>query len=582
MSNKTSEEQQKLESAHEEESVIKFPASAPQTEEEILLTRIKAEAQRLAGQPEVERLFWMPKRAEILGVQVSVLKAAVKEITDAQEKAEAEEQAKNELHEKQRTDAERAVQDEEKRKRDEKKEADRERKKAEKEAERERKKEEQEERKRRAAFGAVAKLPIAKHDKELQKLATKFDADLDELRAEFRDYLGVDATGVIEPWPEPVELAALLAELANKVGRYVVVSPIGMTAGVLWVAHCWLYDHGIPTHSPVLASTSADWGSGKSTFLVALCFATPRLRLNTNVTGPALYRTADRIKPTFVIDNADELFVGKSDLRTVIEASWIKGFTIPRLVGGIEYPFDAFCPKAISLLEKNLPSGAFRSRCIVVRLLPKKEEEKVEDFRFCDDEEFAVLRQKFARWAQDHAAELKDAKPIIPSALHNRPATNWKLQLAIAELAGGSWPEQAREAAVRLTRDRYQPSYGQQLLAECRSIREGGRKEILSKDLMVYLHRDPTSIWVEFNRGGSITQRQIARLLRDYELFPEDIGPLRLRGYKFDSEAFTDAFARYLPNDPLILSSRSKHRKKTKRSKSKRTKVKRSKPKSRR
>jgi hypothetical protein len=55
-------------------------------------------------------------------------------------------------------------------------------------------------------------------------------------------------------------------------------------------------------------------------------------------------------------------------------------------------------------------------------------------------------------WAADNAAALKDAKPLFPANFNNRLRANWRLLLAIAELAAGTWPKQARGAAERLAR----------------------------------------------------------------------------------------------------------------------------------
>ena len=97
-------------------------------------------------------------------------------------------------------------------------------------------------------------------------------------------------------------------------------------------------------------------------------------------------------------------------------AGWTRGPKIPRQVniGGVLHTveFDPFTPKAIDLLGHNLPR-ATRTRCIELRMRPKLKTEKVEQFNQLDDAEFAVLRRKFARFAADNAAALKDAKPII-------------------------------------------------------------------------------------------------------------------------------------------------------------------------
>ena len=265
------------------------------------------------------------------------------------------------------------------------------------------------------------------------------------------------------------------------------------------------------------------------------------------------------------IDEADDLFARKSDLKHIVNAGWTRGAKIPRQVsiGGIYQTvyFDPFTPKAIALLGRNLPQ-ATRSRSIELRMRPKLETEKVEEFNQLDDAEFTILRRKFARFAADNAATLKDAKPTMPVGFNNRAAANWRLLLAIADLAGGPWPKQAREAAERLTRTGRRPSDGVQLLAALKeTFTSSGRKEITSADVVARLTSDPTSIWVEYHHGSPITQRQVAHLLDAYDVHPLPLHPTKRKdfarqGYK--RSQFDDAFARYLPADPIIQSSRVK------------------------
>ena len=133
-------------------------------------------------------------------------------------------------------------------------------------------------------------------------------------------------------------------------------------------------------------------------------------------------------------------------MKSVINAGWTRNAKVPRTVsiGGVRVAvfYEVFTPKAIALLGRNLPL-ATRSRCIELRMVPKRRDERLADFDQLDDAEFAVLRRKFTRWAADNAAALKSAKPVMPTDLNNRDAANWKLLLATAELVGGHWPERA-------------------------------------------------------------------------------------------------------------------------------------------
>jgi hypothetical protein len=308
----------------------------------------------------------------------------------------------------------------------------------------------------------------------------------------------------------------------------------------------------------MLAATSAEPDSGKSTLVVVLGHVTPRFMLNVEVTGPSLYRYVDQHKPTMVLDEADDVFQRRSDLKHIINAGWTRGAKVPRQekIRGVWQTvwFDPFTPKAIALLGHNLPK-ATRSRCIELRMLPPRADEPFETFNQLDDPEFAVLRQKLCRWVADHVEALKKADPIMPASVRKRAAANWKLLLAIADLAGGPWPAKAREAAERLTRGRYKPSDGIHLLEVCQDLARD-RKMVTSEDLAVILNRDLLGPWANYNHGGPITQRQIAILLEQYDIAPKVIHPTGRsgyspRGYEFD-EQFADAFARFLPSDPHI------------------------------
>ena len=65
--------------------------------------------------------------------------------------------------------------------------------------------------------------------------------------------------------------------------------------------------------------------SGKSTLLGVLRFLVPKPFVSVEPTGPSVYRTVDREHPTLIIDEADDLFYRKSDLRAIVNAGWSCG-----------------------------------------------------------------------------------------------------------------------------------------------------------------------------------------------------------------------------------------------------------------
>jgi hypothetical protein len=177
-----------------------------------------------------------------------------------------------------------------------------------------------------------------------------------------------------------------------------------------------------------------------------------------------------------------------------------------------------------------------------------------------------MLRSKLARWSADNAIALKEAKPLMPVNFSNRLAANWRLLLAVAELAGSQRSKQAREAAERISRTTRKVSWGVQMLQAFQQIFATGRKAIASKEIVATLTADPDSAWCEFGRGGGpITQRQVAAVLEPYDIHPIVIHPTRRsslspRGYK--PEQFRDVFARFLgaPSDPHIRTSSRKRK----------------------
>jgi hypothetical protein len=206
-------------------------------------------------------------------------------------------------------------------------------------------------------------------------------------------------------------------------------------------------------------------------------------------------------------------------------------------------------------------------RCIVIKLWPKTDDEHVEEITG-DDEEFTTLRRKLARWAADSVNALAEAKPLFPAGLtHPKAKPNWKVLLAVAELAGDDLAKQARDAAERLSRSSRKLSLGVQLLIEMNKL-FATRAEITSAELVDILTSDPVSPWCEYHgaRGavGKITQRQVADLLEPYEIRPVQTHPtkrktLTLQGYR--KVQFEYAFARFLPRDLHIHTSKGKGKK---------------------
>jgi hypothetical protein len=108
--------------------------------------------------------------------------------------------------------------------------------------------------------------------------------------------------------------------------------------------------------------------------------------------------------------------------------------------------FSSWCPKVIAAIGHLHPTLA--SRCIVIRMQRKAPGEECERLKRLEATEF---KRKCAWFVADHAEAIARAEPEIPRGLANRAADVWEPLLVLADLAGGAWPNLAREAALGLT-----------------------------------------------------------------------------------------------------------------------------------
>jgi hypothetical protein len=243
------------------------------------------------------------------------------------------------------------------------------------------------------------------------------------------------------------------------------------------------------------------------------------------------------------------MLVDNEPLRAVINSGWTRGSGVLRCDGDDPRLFSTFCPKAIGLKGRKMPDTTL-SRCIIIDLKRKKPSDRVEHFRHLDDAELANLRRQAQRWTMDNVATLETAVPELPAGFDNRLGDNWRLMLAIADLAGGEWADQARQAATAIARvAAADMSIGIKLLADIKDIFAITAVDRLpSLALVEALGEIEGHPWADWKGGKLITPNALARLLEPFGIRP---GSIRLednrvlRGYQ--RSHFQDAFERYLP-----------------------------------
>jgi hypothetical protein len=116
-------------------------------------------------------------------------------------------------------------------------------------------------------------------------------------------------------------------------------------------------------------------------------------------------------------------------------------------------------------------------------------------------------------------------KPVVPPELNDRAADVWAPMLAIADAAGGEWPQRAREAAVRLSGGEDTDTKETMLLGDIRTAfatQESPQEppRAASDALIVFLNSLEDRPWCEINRGRPLTKNGLARLLRPFHISP--------------------------------------------------------------
>jgi Protein of unknown function (DUF3631)/Bifunctional DNA primase/polymerase, N-terminal/Primase C terminal 2 (PriCT-2) len=410
----------------------------------------------------------------------------------------------------------------------------------------------------KATFTRLAKLSPVEYDRariaEAEKLGVRLGTLDDEVDKYRLSSDGAATSGralsfaAPEPWAEPVDSASLLDAIEKTINRYVALAPAAAIAGALWCVHAHAFEAFYI--SPRLAIVSPEKRCGKSTLLRALQPMLPKALSVANITVAAMFRTVEAGRPTLLIDEADSFLKDNEGLRGIINSGHARDGQVIRLVGDDHEPrvFSTWCPVAIAAIG-GLP-GTIEDRSIIIQMRRRRSDERVARFRVDRVEAQQELARKAARWAADTARALRDADPVVPTELNDRAADNWRPLLAIADRAGGRWPEKARRAALELSAVKWGEADTMRtlLLADIRGVFAEKRADRLkSETLTTALNAMTDRPWPTFDRGRWMTPAGIARLLKPFEISSETIrfGEETAKGYRLS--AFDDAFARYLP-----------------------------------
>jgi hypothetical protein len=354
----------------------------------------------------------------------------------------------------------------------------------------------------------------------------------------------------VEVWPETVNGADILSQIAETFTRYIALPAGAADALALWVAHAHAFKAFLC--SPRLNINSPEKRCGKTTARDVVAVFSPRPLLTENLSVAVLFRLVDAHAPTILADEYDAWIHDNEELRGLLNSGHRRGGQAFRCVGDNNEVrgFQVFAPAVLCGIGA-LP-GTLHDRSIEIRLERAKPGELRKRFDSRRTESEQELCRKLARWCADNLGQLEACDPVLPGNAFNRLADNWRPLFAVAEIAGREWPQRAADAFTKLTgtEDSDAQGMGVMLLADIkRAFAAGGGVKMFSKTIIETLCGMSDRPWSEAHKGKPITETWLARRLRAFGISSRDvrIGEQHFKGYELAD--FQEAFARYLPNE---------------------------------
>ena len=362
-----------------------------------------------------------------------------------------------------------------------------------------------------------------------------------------------------EPWPDEVDGPRLLADIVDDIRRYIVMSQPAAEVVALWTVHTHAF--ACFRKTPRLHITAPEKGCGKSTLLDVLACLTLKAVKTENLSTAVFFRVVDKYSPTLLIDEIDTFLRDNEELRGALNAGHAKGGRHFRCEGDNNdiKGFKTFAPAALADLGDLPPTLADRS--IQIFLQKRLADEPAQDFRDDLARHLEDRASQIARWVRDHKTELRTAEPELPTDVINRLADNWRPLVAIADAAGGDWPERARDALALLRDDDEGVTVNVMALADMWGVfEEKNAERLATSDILTALNAMEDRPWPEWKRGKELSATSLSRLLKKFKTSKGDkIKPKSIRlGDKtpkgYERADIADAYQRYVkpPNAPTL------------------------------
>jgi hypothetical protein len=286
-----------------------------------------------------------------------------------------------------------------------------------------------------------------------------------------------------------------------------------------------------------------------------------------NASAAALFRAVSgpNGRPTILFDEIDTIFGPKAgdneELRGFLNAGHRRTGVTYRCIGDggnqTVQAFPSYCAVAVAGLG-SLPD-TIMTRSVIIRMRRKGLNETAEPYRArIHEAEGNRLRDRLAQWAEQVRAQVADTWPQMPDGVTDRPADVWEPLLAVADAAGGDWPDRARKACVTLvkaSRANDKGSLGIRLLTDLRDHVMAGIDRLPTVAILDRLNALDDAPWADLG-GKPLDNRRLSRMLAEY--MTADNEPITSRNIKtggsvlkgYCAADLRDAWARYCPPPP--------------------------------
>lgn len=351
----------------------------------------------------------------------------------------------------------------------------------------------------------------------------------------------------------PVDGADLLDRVEAAILRYVALpSPAAVVGIVLWIAAT----HAQPAwaHAPRLVIRAPEKRCGKSRLLdvvEALCWA-PFITVNSS--PAAVYRSVTDDPPTLLVDEADTIFGpkadGNEDLRGLLNAGHQRNRPAKRYDAAANRVESIPTFAMAALAGIGVMPDTIEDRAVVVRMRRRAPGEAVAPYRHRRDRPvLRALAAELNSWLRDSLPALETAEPVMP--VEDRAADTWEPLFAVAELAGGYWPDRTRDAVLALEAETAESAIDQasdrvRLLTDVHTA-FADLTAIPTNLLLRRLREDPEAPWGEYGPTG-LTARKLGVLLTEYGIRSATIRFTEGQAKGYQRADFLDPWSRYTPH----------------------------------